>query len=734
MTTGLAKTQVLGPARTEAWDLCPGKVLGRHQERLAAVYIRQSTAQQVLNHQESTRLQYGLQTRAVQLGWPEDRVLVIDDDLGKSGASAEGRAGFQRLVSEVSLDHIGIILGVEMSRLARSCKDWHQLLEICALFGTLIADLDGIYDPAQYNDRLLLGLKGTMSEAELHILKQRMYQGKLNKARRGELGFLVPVGYVRRLSGEVALDPDEQVQQVVRLIFRKFEELGTINAVLQYLVRNNVQLGHRVREGLRKGELEWRRPNRMTLQNLLKNPAFAGVYAYGRRQVNPRRKVPGRPATGLVVMPRQEWKAFIEDRLPAYISSEQYERNLARLKTNQSRAGERSAVRHGSAILAGLLVCAKCGCRMHVSYGGQGSLPRYMCNALLTNYGQAMCQSLAISGLDKAVTAQVLQAMQPAALELSLEASENLEVEREELSRLWKQRLERAAYESERAARHYHLVDPENRLVARQLEREWEQELAEQKKLEEEHHRYERSQPRGLSESEREEIRRLSEDIPALWNAPGTANAERKEIIRQVIDHIVVDVQGTSERVKLRVTWAGGLAMECEAIRPVAKLDQLSYYEALCDRVRTLAAAGSGAEDIARLLNEEGFRPPKRRETFGSQGVQDLMHRLGLYRPRYQKRRRTGLKENEWWLPDLAQEIPLPEVTLYTWLTRGWVRSRREETSNGRRWILWANDAEIENLRERRRRPAGYYTRRRWVEDNPPERQLRLENPETNSR
>jgi DNA invertase Pin-like site-specific DNA recombinase len=266
------------------------------------VYVRQSTVQQVLDHQESTRLQYGLRVRACELGWSAERVVVIDDDLGKSGATVEGRVGFQRLVSEVSLDHVGIILGVEMSRLARSGKDWHQLLELCALFRTLLADTDGVYDPAHYNDRLLLGLKGTLSEAELHVLKQRMHQGKLNKARRGELALRLPIGYGRRPSGEAVFDPDAQVQQVVRLVFRKFEELGTLNAVLRYLVTHDIRLGVRIR-----GELEWHRPNRMILQNLLKNPVYAGAYAYGRRQVDPRKKRPGRPSTGRVVMDPQDW-------------------------------------------------------------------------------------------------------------------------------------------------------------------------------------------------------------------------------------------------------------------------------------------------------------------------------------------------------------------------------------------------------------------------------------------
>jgi DNA invertase Pin-like site-specific DNA recombinase len=289
-TTVLSKSGLpaLADGRTE-------KLHAWHRERLAVVYVRQSSPQQVLDHQESTRLQYGLVSRAQALGWEASRILVIDDDLGKSATSAQGRAGFQRLVSEVSLDHVGMIFGVEMSRLARSNKDWHQLLELCALFHTLIADLDGIYDPEQYNDRLLLGLKGTMSEAELHILKQRMYQGRLSKAQRGALQFALPVGYVWSPTGEIQLDADEQVQQVVRLIFRTFEDLGTLGGLVRYLAHHQIQLGVRVREGPGKGELVWRRPNRATLQMMLKHPLYAGSYVYGRRQDDPRRKQPERP-------------------------------------------------------------------------------------------------------------------------------------------------------------------------------------------------------------------------------------------------------------------------------------------------------------------------------------------------------------------------------------------------------------------------------------------------------
>jgi DNA invertase Pin-like site-specific DNA recombinase len=622
------------------------KIQPHHLERLAVVYVRQSTLQQVLDHQESTRLQYGLVHRAEAFGWSQERVLMIDDDLGKSGSSVEGRVGFQRLVTEVGLNHVGLILGVEMSRLARSSKDWHQLLEICALFGTLIADLDGVYDPAQYNDRLLLGLKGTMSEAELHILKQRMVQGKRNKAQRGELGFHVPIGYLRRPSGEVRFDPDEQVQQVVKLIFRKFEELGTLNAVLRYLISHQIQVGVRVMSGLNKGDLEWRRPNRTTLQNLLKNPVYAGAYAYDRSRFDPRKQKAGRPHTGNVVTPMQDWQVLIQDHHPAYISWEQYQRNLAQLKSNQTRADELGLARQGTSLLSGLLICGRCNCRMSVQYRYQQQ-HRYLCCQEMADYGGALCQHLSGACLDELISQQVLGALEPAALELSLEAATHLEQERTELDQLWQKRLERSAFEAERAGRHYRLVEPENRLVARQLALEWETKLNVHQKLQEDYQRFTHQQPRLLTDAEQQMIRELAENIPVLWNAKTTTQVQRKEIIRQVIRRIIVDVEGDSERVKLTIEWMGNSISKLELIRPVAKWTQLSNYPQLCQRLKELVQSGVTTEEIAQSLNQEGFYPPKRRKTFNTEEVRALIRRLGLVTPRISENQ-ASLAEHEW--------------------------------------------------------------------------------------
>jgi len=526
----------------------------------------------------------------------------------------------------------------------------------------------------------------------------------------------VPSGYLRRPSGEVALDPDEQVQRVVRLIFRKFEELGTLNAVLRYLVRHYIQLGIRVREGPGKGELVWHRPNRMTLQNLLKNPIYAGAYAYGRRQVDPRAAQPGRPSTGRRVIAPEEWYVLLRDRCPAYISWAQYEGNLARLKANQARAEEVGVARNGAALLAGLVACAKCGRRLQVRYGGRRNRHTYICSRQMSDYGGEICQQLAGPSLDTLVSAWVLAALTPAALDLSLAAATNVERERADLVRLWEQRLERAAYEAERAARQYRHCEPENRLVARQLERDWEEALAAQQHLQEEYRRFERQQPRLLSAAEQAAIRRLAQDIPALWAAETTAVAERKEIIRQVVERVVVDAAGASERVQVRVTWVGGAQTVGALTRPVARLTQLSYYPQLCARARVLAGEGLTAAAIAARLNAEGYRPPKRREHFGRQGVQELLRDLGVRAPQPRAYPGNDLGAEEWWVAELAQRVGMPLATLQGWIRRGWVRARQQEHAP-RRWIVWADEAEVARLRERHQRPAGYYTRRLWVDE-----------------
>ena len=679
------------------------KIQGQHRDRLAVVYVRPSTPQQLVRHQESTRLQYGLVERALAFGWAQQRVLVIDEDLGKSADQAHGRPGFQRLVAEVSLAHVGMVFGLDISRLARSSRDWHHLLEVCALFGTLIGDLDGVYDPMDYNDRLLLGLKGTMFEAEGHVLKQRLLAGKRAKAQRGELGMQVPMGYLRRPAGDVVKDPDAQAQAVIELVFDQFARQTTVGGVLRYLVQHGLTLPYRSASGPTKGDLEWRRPTRCTLTNMLRHPMYAGAYVYGRRPPDPRRKQPGRPATGKRVAPRHEWQVLRPNHYPAYLSWEQFERNQRQLAANCTAA--QGAIRRGPSLLAGLVMCGRCGLRMSVVYTNNGTGLRYVCGQAKTHYEAPRCQSLVGPALETLVNTLVLQALEPAALEVSLQVAADVEAERQQLHQQWTYRLERARYEVERIVRQYNAVEPEHRLVARTLERQWEAALAAEETLTADYHRFLATQPVTLSATERDAIRQLASDIPALWRAPTTTQTERQAIIRLLVQRVVVTVQGESEHVAVRVDWVGGHSTEAPLIRPVARLEQLSYYPQLQARVVALYTQGKDRTTIAQTLNAEGWRPAKRRATFTALMVGRLLARQGL---RYLAPARTlpvVHTADEWTLQALAQTVGIPQETLYAWLRRGHLTARRDTSVSPPRWIIRADATELARLRAVRNAP-----------------------------
>ena len=664
------------------------KVTGRHRDRTAVVYLRQSTPQQVGRHPESTRLQYGLVDRALQLGWARERIMVIDEDLGRSGGSAD-RPGFQRLVAEVSLGRVGLVLGIEMSRLARSCRDWHQLLEICALAGTLIADTDGVCDPRNYNDRLLLGLKGTMSEAELHLLKNRMDEGKRAKARRGELFRTLPCGYIRRPSGEIALDPDEQVQATVRLVFDLFERHRSVNGVLAWCVAHDVRLPCRIPSGTAKGELEWHRPNRFWLGRMLRNPTYAGAYTYGRRRA-------AAPSDG----GSDGWEVLLRDRWPSYITWETYERNCAQVAANRSQG--LGVPRGGSALLSGLLECGRCGRRMLTHYIAQGPHMRYECSRGYLNYGQARCQSLSGRALDALVSRLILEALEPATVEASVQLAEDIELERITLHRQWHQRLERSRYEVDRARRQYDQVEPENRLVARTLERQWEEALANQVRIQDDYNRFLEEQPLPLTPLDCARIRQLSEDVPGLWRANTTTPADRQTIAQLLLDRVVITVEGDSERVSVTCHWAGGTCTGHDLQRPVRRLEQLSYFEALKERLGTLDNAGLTAAEIAARLNTEGWRPAKRCETFNAMMVNELLHRVGV--PRQERRspalRVTRQDPAELTFQELAQVLEMPIQTLYCWLRQGLLTGRLATVGRQHLWLIRADEAEIERLRQ----------------------------------
>lgn len=677
----------------EIRPLSCSKIAAGHRERLAIVYVRQSSPQQVLENRESTARQYALARYAQLLGWPAERVLVIDEDQGQSGKSAENRAGFQRLLAEVTMEHAGIVLGLEMSRLARSSKDWHHLFELCGIFGTLLADQEGIYDANDANDRLLLGLKGIMSEMELQTMRNRLDRGRLNKAQRGEMFHGVPLGYVILPNGEVDFDPDEQARDVVRLIFDKFDELGSIYGLFHWLIRHDIRLPIRARSGAAKGQLEWQRPSIATLAQVLRHPIYAGAYSYGRRTSDPRRRLSGSRYRPWAAM--EQWKVLIKDRLPAYITWEQYLKNRERIAQNRPGAAARGVPRNGAALLPGVLVCGNCGRHLQASYHANGA-GHYACNRQYVEGTEPRCYGLAAQVVDELVAHQVLRAIEPAAMELSLKAQADVEQERQRLEKHWQQRRTRARYDVELAERRYQAVDPDNRLVAATLEKRWEDALTQERQLQEQYDRFACETPPQLSEEEQARIEALSADIPALWNAPQTTNADRKQIIRCLVEQAVVHVRCDSEFVDVAIRWAGGYESRHEIVRPVATYAQLRDFEPLMDRVVQLRRSGHTAAQIAGQLNAEGFHPPKRSGQFTSPVIYQLLKRRSLIGN--ERAHDELLGRDEWWLTDLARELEMSHLKLRDWANRGWLHSRKTPVQG--RWILWADNDEVDRLHQ----------------------------------
>jgi DNA invertase Pin-like site-specific DNA recombinase len=684
-----------GAARPEATHslLRSAKIHPAHLEKLAIVYVRQSSPKQVLENRESTARQYAFGEQAVALGWPRERVLIIDEDLGKSGRTAEGRVGFQRLVTEVTLNHAGLVLGLEMSRLARSSKDWHAFFEMCAIFGTLIADEDGIYDGNDTNDRLVLGLKGIMSEMELHVMRNRLDHGRLNKAQRGELFCSVPLGYVRLATGKVDLDPDEQARTVIRLVFDKFDELGSVHGLFFWMIEHGICLPIRPRQGANKGRLEWRRPSLSTLAVMLHHPMYAGAYAYGRRLETRKSRVAGKPPSRQWV-PMDQWQVLIRDHLSGYITWERFLRNQERMKQNQTRPDTRGTPRNGCALLSGLLVCGQCGWRMQVHYGSKGKA-YYRCmhdNATATD---KTCFGLSAEVLDDLVSRQVLRALEPAGLELSLKAQGDLRRERERLERHWKQKLQRARYDVELAERRYQAVDPENRLVAGTLERQWEECLRQERQIKEEYERWCQQTLPQLSAVDESHIKSLAADIPGLWHSPKTTNADRQAIIRCLVERVVIHVERGDERSETTIHWAGGYESRHVFARPVPRYEQRSDFDQIMERVVELRKAGHTAEGIADVLNAEGYRPLRHGSTFNRVGVRDLLLRRGFIDERHDT---SLLGPDEWHLTALANRLKMRRVRLWDWVTRGWIHSRRSCVQNV--LILWADTDEIRRLQQ----------------------------------
>jgi hypothetical protein len=528
-----------------------------------------------------------------------------------------------------------------------------------------------------------------------------MLGGRREKARRGELGKVVPRGFLRRPSGEVVLESDEQVQATIRLIFDLFDQFRTVGKVVRYLVDHEIGMPRRIPGGPNRGDLEWRRPNRVSLQDLLRNPIYAGVYVYGRRVFDPRRRKPGRPGTGRRSTQPEEAEVFLLDRLPAYISWERYQANQMQLRSNRAEAT--GIPRAGQALLSGLLICGRCGLRMTAHYNHNGTIPRYACIRLVSDYAGPVCQTLKAAPLDALVTKLVLEALEPAALEASLMAASELERERATLDAQWRQRIERADYQVDRARRQFNAVEPENRLVGRTLERQWEQALAEQARMSADYQRFQSSQPLALTAAEVATIRELAGDLPGIWSA--ATQEERQALVRLLLERVLVEVVDGTEQVQVTCHWHGSQQTAHRMVRPVGRVDQLSTYRELTARATELRLAGNSYPVIARTLNQEGWRPAKRRDTFNALMVQRLVGKVGI--PKH-KRRRPDIERqaDEWTIAELARHIGMPESTLYGWVQEGRLQSR-EVCPKGKRFrLVHADEATIAAFKRVRATPA----------------------------
>jgi DNA invertase Pin-like site-specific DNA recombinase len=642
------------------------KITTAHLSRLAYLYVRQSTLRQVFENTESTKRQYALRDRAAALGWPLDRIVVIDSDLGQSGASGADREGFQRLVSEVGLGRVGIVLGLEVSRLARNSTDWHRLLELCALSDTLILDEDGLYDPAHFNDRLLLGLKGTMSEAELHVLKARLRGGILSRARRGELKQMVPVGFVHDVQDRVILDPDVQVQASVRLFFDTFRRTGSCLAVVKEFHAKDLLFPRRLRSGAHKGELVWAELLHCRARQIIHNPRYAGAFVFGRTK---HRRLPSGKYSSRQV-PSEEW-ILIRDVHPGYVNWDEYLSNLQRVKGNAlawSTERHRGPAREGTALLQGLVICGACGERMSVRYHSHhnAEVPTYWCGRRPMHRGEiGLCQTIHGVALDAAIGDIIIEAMTPLSIEVALCVQQELANRQEKADRLRRQHVERAKYEAELAQRRFLKVDPDNRLVADALEADWNAKLRALAAAQETYEKAVAADVGAVNDAERAELLSLATDFPRLWRDPRTQMKEKKRMLRLLIEDVTLS-KGDTLHADIR--FAGGATRSLELPLPKSCIELRTTDAAVVKEIDRLIDIYTDKE-ISDLLNERGVRTVVPTPWTGTR-ISRLRHYYHLTDRRTRMRAQGLLTPQE-----VAARYDVTVCTVHKWRRRGMLRA-----------------------------------------------------------
>ena len=650
-----------------------GKVKAQHLRRKAYLYVRQSTLRQVVENTESTERQYALRQRAIQLGWAQEQIVVVDSDLGQSGASAADRLGFQQLVAEVGLGRAGIVMGLEVSRLARNSADWHRLLEMCALSDTLILDEDGLYDPALFNDRLLLGLKGTMSEAELHVLKARLQGGILSKARRGELLVPLPIGFRYGSDGRVKLDPDRQVRQGLQVFFETFQRTGSATATVRAFREQGLLFPHRLRAGANKGELVWKPLTHSRALWLLHNPRYAGAFFYGRTRQ--RRNFQG--SIRWQKLPQQEWTAFIPEAHAGYISWERFEENLSRLADNSQAHGsqrKRSPPREGPALLQGIVLCGKCGNRMTVRYHQirERLVPDYVCQREGIERAEPICQSVPGAGVEAAVGVLLIETVTPLTLEVALSVEEELTRRSKEVDGLRHKHIERLRYEADLARRRFMQVDPDNRLVADELEGEWNEKLRAHKQALEALEQQQQARAKLLNEEQRARILALAKDFPSLWKDPRTPHRERKRMLRLLIEDVTLS---RDNQITAHVRFKGGT---CQTLTlplppPIGELRKNpAHLVAKVDRLLDDYTHGQ----IAAILNHKGMRAVNG-APLSRLSIRHIQQAYNLV-PRYERLRNRGMLS----VSELAQQFNVSSATVKSWNQAGFLRSHPYDDKN----------------------------------------------------
>jgi DNA invertase Pin-like site-specific DNA recombinase len=635
-----------------------------HLTRKAVVYIRQSTPHQVVSNQESLRLQYALRERAHELGWHEADIDVIDADLGLSGASAAGRSGFKELVGRVGLSEVGLILSIDVTRLARNCSDWYPLLDICGLRGCLIADRDGVYDPGSANGRLLLGLKGTISELELHTIRSRLTAGLLAKAERGDLALSLPIGLLRDPTDVVVKDPDLAVQGRLELVFEMFLKFRTVAKVMRVLNERGLHLPRRDRHG----DLRWARATISSVALILKNPAYAGAFVYGRTRM--RMPVQG-ALKAKAPRPLDEWRIIIKDRYPAYIDWPTYEKIGAIIRDNRAeymRTKTRGAPRNGELLLHGIAWCARCGHKMFVRYKGGG---QYVCNHLRSNEGLPTCQEMRAARIDQAVADAFLTALAPAELD-ALSKARRAQHQVDSALRTGAEReLERKRYAAALAERQFNRVDPDNRLVAAELERRWEAALNEVRAAEDALAQQACSHPVvpiGIDKALQGKVVSLTGRLPQIWADPTTTDAQRKALLRCLVDKVVLD-RGEHDVASVRIVWRGGAATNLKVRRRVNAVGKLTRGMEMRDQALALARAGMYDDQIAAALTTEGHRSPNSEAEVLPITVQRIRHAAGI--PITMQRTRWTHDPGVLTAPELAAKLGIPVNWLYVQIRKG---------------------------------------------------------------